>query len=429
MFSPDSVAVAVETARDQALADRLQYRPLLEAAERYAQENEMIAAGDSAAWLLLADRTPASCLLGVTTYIFYTTEPKAMAHGLARTVYETPAPDHLARYTSSVQRARDAEYLIIVNGRVLAEVRSLPTHAETPTFDILVPSYRPALFAPGVVLPCVGPELQLIATYAALANPARAGDWPTLLAQEEELRKLFSVEAKGKIEAVGGADGTRLAGFLLERLFASASRERVLVGGLAHAALLGAKEMPNARVQILTARPLAREAHEITELCRANGFDVEAGRASSARVPTDSRARRLTFYLRRAGRREAACYLYNTPAHELVPFLAGADRPKWLPPAVLVGSLFVQARFLLVEFWTIQLLLRMGSVEADYAQQTMQRFRAEYFHLLEAVPPGPHWLPPADPEKYAGTYKDQVIETKRMAARRFCRPYYPAAQK
>jgi hypothetical protein len=100
-------------------------------------------------------------------------------------------------------------------------------------------------------------------------------------------------------------------------------------------------------------------------------------------------------------------------------------------------------RFLLVDAWTIQLLLRMEAVSAPYARRVLHElltdFRAVAAVYLEARKRGDFGR--IFPASYVGRYEDPVIFQKRQsfgpAARRpkkkgrrtYFPPYFPAAKK
>jgi len=500
----DAVGCAEDLAEAAAFADRMVYRPFVEAAERYASERGLIVGGAGATRLLIGapdGEGPSPVGLDSFQYDFYAGEAaRALGDGLADALYAV-APEGLGHYVTIRPGPRR---VVAVDGRDLFTVTALPAHRGVRTADVVIPSERPAQFALGsgggpLPLQCMGPEIQLMGVYATLCNPGKAGEWGDLLAAEASLRAVFGREIQPKLaEAVKRAEGGRssVKGSLLRALRDKygGGPGRVLVGSAA-AALLAGREVPEgSRLQFVAAGPLEDEAQEIAAIAKKAGTVVQWS-VNDPKIPTDSRLRRLTVYLVEGrDRREPLLDVYNAAAHELVPYVAlgarapfpaetspsgdlgpeqsapgpdavggrrrrappgraerrgrarnsrerhqgppdfdGADRA---PAATLkVGTPFVLMRFRLADLWTMQVLMRLGAVNAGYAKGVMLGHLREYYEVA-AFYEGILAQAAADPEgaaallipaaAYVGRLEDPGLALKREAfTSRAGQRYYP----
>lgn len=536
------VEPAERLAEKESLADRMVYRGLMEAAERFAAGAGLIVRGRAATRLLLGDPAdtdrPPPIGLDSFQYEFFSAEAPRQAKALADALWEAE-PEGLGHYATMLSKVPGQLMLVLADGRALFAIQSLPPLRGAPLAEVVGPVRRPAQFARAgtgepLALLCVGADLQLIETYAALSSPAKAAEWGGLLSVEAALRGLYESEAeekharalsrgaalraRGAAEARGGEEGGRseewgapeghpgdlwfpqALGPPLEdgvlRLAARAGPDtarlrralldhyaagpgRVLVGPFAIATMTGEGQggMPQGRVQVVAAGGLEAEAEAARAVAQRLGFSADWS-VNDPKCPVDSRLRRATVYVARGGRREPVLDIYNTAEHELVPYAtvasweaargglrassaragggergaAGARGPPECPdPPVLsspdpsllkVGTPFVQMRFLLVDMWTVQVLLRMGAVSGGHAAGVMagmlRQFRrvAElYTDLLalfaEAGPrsvAGACLLPLAHKggAAYVGRLEDPELAMRREAASRPDQKRYPA---
>lgn len=442
----------VAAATTAAIADRARYEGFLRAAEDYAVRHGLIVGGETATRLLLRGRDDPP-ELDSFSYTFYSSSAVRDARGLADAMYAV-APQGLGRYTAMFTRMAGHRFDIEVDGRVLLRVILLPPHKNVQTIDVVIPSKRPAQFG-GQDLLCMGPELRLIETYGQLCAPGEAGSWEQLMADEQRLRAVFMAEIRAKIatavarqQATGGAYQQPLR----QRLLAALLRDfvpgegRVLIG--AAAIQLTAGELPTwtGRLQVVSGRPFAEETRIIADIAQAVGARVHYG-TEDPKIPVLTRLRRITVHFVENGvrslsqeeRREAVLDVYNLGSFELVPWVAlgtlrgddddggggggeeapavaapsppaaaegGAAGPArrgrptasaaavWpeLPPSVKVGTPYVLMRMLLVDMWTIQVIMRLKALSAQGGQQILHgqlrdftRAAAEYDRHLRAV--------------------------------------------
>lgn len=434
----DAVGLAIESARGPTgavMEDRLRFVPILRAAEEYAHAHGMIVGGRPATLLLLdAPLGPSDY-----SYVFFSDRAQEDARALTDLIYALE-PAGLTHYAVMNARVPFQEFEIAVDERTLIQVKALAVHRGARAADVVVPSQRPARFArtpdgaAALPLLCMGPEIQLIDTYAALADPSRAGDWAELVKAEERLREIFGDEIEAKIKeatSVGGAEPrSRTAAFLADLVKDFVPRTgHALVGSLAARVLKRPGQVPSGgRLQLVTANTFGEEESAVRAVAARHGFNVQSTR-NEPKVPTDDRLRRMTMYIVRPGeRREPFIDIYNAGDYQLVAYSQVAGLP--------CGSPFTVLRFILVDAWTLQLLFRMGSVAAAYTRQALREAVAE-FRKVAAV-----YVAARDrgdfaavfPPEYLGRFQDPVILGKRERhapppgkARQQRRPFFQAA--
>lgn len=458
----DAVEIAKTTADAEALKDRQRYVPFFSTAEQYATEHGLIIGGKSATELLLGERPGRDSF----RYEFYSERAGKHARGLALALCD--AHPVLAHYTEMRPRVPGFEFSIYVDGRELFYIRALPG-------AVAVPSLRPANFATDLQLKCMGPEIQLMETYAALADPSRTSEWTHLLEVEFALRRVLLKEVREKIgvttktAAATGGNRSCPEASARARIIAVLVRDyvdqpgRVIVGPLAYS-----RGTASVRLQIVSQNPLEHEEKEIRRLLKENGEagDIQGSR-DSPKIPGDARICRLTMYCHNnRGRREAFMDVFNVGEHELVPFVEGndyaqgdiypiglrraerqagrqaerqtgrqrrsRDRPRDGSRSLLLlgrhtrlGTPFVLMRFRLIDLWTLQLLLRYGAISPEYARRILHEIVdgfeavvAGYLKLLQrlTVEEADHVAPllfPTQADSYIGHYESPPIAKKR----------------
>jgi hypothetical protein len=314
--------------------------------------------------------------------------------------------------------------------------------------------------------------------------------------------KITEAVSRAESPRVGGA---ARRGAFFRRLYEKyvTGADRVLVGSAAEAILAGRPlRLEDERIQVVSASPLDAEGREIAALAKAEGLEVQMT-TNDPRVPTDPRLRRLTVSLTegRGGRREPILDVYNAAAHELIPYVtAGAlggaqaagpqalggrrgkrqhfrrerepsaspqpqsqpqpqpqsqpqpqqspprgSAPGWHPPAALkVGTPFVLMRFRLADMWTMQVLMRMGVVNAAYGSSTLHEMLAGYEaaaglyeRILATAAANPESVEAAAAQLlplslYVGRFEDPGLALRRealgRAGVRFYPPYLPASR-
>lgn len=487
----DIVADAEARASGSALKDRMRFAKFIEVGERFAAEHGLIVGGAAATRLLCGTGDPAPTLDSFQ-YDFFSPTAPSHARALGDAMWQAD-PDGLGHYTTVLSKVPGYLLTVMVDSRPLFTVTSLPTHRGIRMADVVVPSECPAQFARDKAgqplrLQCAGPEIQLISVYAALCNPARASDWDQLLETEEKLRALFGREIRKKLaKAVGRAAlkmalAAPLAGrpvaaraYALLRDKYATGPGRVLVGPAAIALLAGTPVPGEERLQVASAGSLEAEAAEIIALMKAAG--LEGGwRIDDPKIPTDPRLRRLTVHLAVGDRREPILDVYNSAEFDLVPYVThgavvggrraaearrGKDRrdkdrrearrdrrtavnpiKNNVPAALKIGTPFVLMRYRLVDIWTMQVLLRMGAINAGFVHSVLNGMLAGYDTIVAytesvlgtdtdtGVETAAALLLPT--ESYIGRLEEPELALKRASAAprgkvQFYPPYFPAA--
>lgn len=422
---------ATASAAERALADRERFVPVLKAVERFAAAKGLPVGGKQATLLLAGAR---ELPLDEYKYLLYSPDPLRDAVALARALYAVD-PDGLTQYTVSLPRAVDnsltAEISINVAQREVARVRGLPQHRGLHIYKLLAPETLPPFFGGAPKVQCLGPEVQLLDTYVALCDPARRGDWDDLIGEELALRRVFLRTFEAKLGAwdrkAGGAAGGRRAPGTREGLrkaFLDAARAKFL-GKTGRVWLVGPEsEAGKRRPACATIFSLREEEAALGRLASDAGVPVHF-LVNDPRLVTDRRLRRLTVYVARPGAgREAVLDVYNAGNHEAVPYhevcpgaSPGGETRKCPGRAQLVATAFVQARFLLVEVWTMQLLWKMKAVDQEFAIRQLRALLARYRALGPALE-DPTLAFPAHSSHFLGQVESLVVADKRDAARR-----------
>jgi hypothetical protein len=483
----DVVAAAEARAQSLIIADRMRFRPFMEAIELYASENDVIIGGESATRLLLGrGDEPAPVDINSFTYNIYSGQANQHARRLADKLYAVD-PEGLGHYTTTLTKVADYYYTIAVDGRDLVTVTSLAVHRGVRTADVVIPTPRPGQFLPRKQLQCMGPEIQLMQIYAAMCDPGRADEWAESLQTEVRLRELFGNSIRAKIaEAVkrveGGRSERRAKLFrALYKKFVSGPG-RVLIGAAALEISLGRSPNPDSsRLQLVTSENLEKEAKEIASIAAAVGIEVQ-WTTNDPKIPTDPRLRRLTVsIIEGRDQRIPVMDVYNAGAHELIPFVGtregasggavdGGRRHRApsqdsignrdhdfgrapgvggvLPPNSglwdaphKIGTPFVLMRFRLADMWTIQVLMQMGAINTGYAKNVLHEMLADFERMVTYYE---HEVADAksDPERaarilipldtYTGRLESPELALKRAMLKKpgahFHAPYMPAAR-
>lgn len=428
--SPDTIAAAQATAYWRGLDDRRRFVPILRAVGDFVRRKGRVIGGGGATYMLTLDTT-STLPLDAFQYLVYTPDPVKDAVELAKLIYKMD-PKGLTQYTVAVPRGSGQETVVNVEQREVVRFKGLPYHRGVHIYTMLAPDRRPSLFArPGETdeLPCLGPEVQLLETYAALCSPIRAGDWSDLLKQEVLLRETFLRTFDEKIRGViGGRPGGKdQKGHAAIARLKKSLRDRV--GGRAGRLWLvdsGAPRMQWASVFSLADEraTVAKVADDLERRGELAGVTVQF-LMNDPQLVVDRRLRRLTVYAQAPGRkRDPILDIFNIAHYEAVPYVGQT------------GTAFVRARFLLVDVWTIQLLWRMKSIADVFAKQQLasllNRFRA-----LEPELSDPAEAFPALPSHFMGRVESAQLVDRRAAAtaresgaapnkKKSFHPFYPA---
>ena len=472
MLEEFAAQAATTTGYGRGLRDRERFAPALRLAEEFVRERGLVVGGPGA--VLMAVRAGAAAAaplpLDAFTCVVYSPHPVKDAKALARRIYALD-PGGLTEYTGV--QARDGGRTASVNAAQREVVRflGLPVHRGVHIYKMLTPSLRPGLFGDEET-PCLDVDVLLCGTYAQLCDPLRRGEWEALLAQERLLRERFlggagrpaaifgagrggrSPERGGRSPERGRSPGRassrspgRASSRSPERSRSSSPPPPEAPPGAAAFLDRVRRDFAgdpgrvwltaSSRLACVSVHQPAEELETLEALAERAGVAVQF-LVNDPQLVIDRRLRRLTAYVAAAGRRRVPVLdVYNLATYEAVPFRpAPAAAVPWGVPAsggrtgavVNVGTAFLEARFLLVDYWTIHLLWRMDAVSEAYARQQMQALAQSLADLAPALADGDLAFP-ALPSHYLGRIVSLDLAEKRAMADRgaaFIPPWYVA---
>ena len=382
-------------AADAAYADRIRFQPFLVAIEKYAAAHRLILYGHAADRLLSGQSEIDFDTMALS---FYCTDAAAAhARALADLLWAA-APDGLGHYTTMLTKIPGLVFAIAVDGRDICTLTAISAGA-ADRLRVARPKSVQAMLAPTRLL-CMDAAAQLMDTYAALCNPARAGEWAALLKIEPAMRGRMGPEAAP----------AALAPIPAALLAFAAGPGRVLLGPAALQPAGQRLTSPGGVLQLVSTEPLESEALAIMALTAAVAAPGARWAIHRADVPSAPRLRRLSVHV--GGR--AIAEVYNAGGHELVPFARRA--------ALRAGTPYAVARFSLVDGW-------MSGASRGRRPTCVAAAAA----CAAALPPA-ELLPITE---YAGRSGDFVLEQRRAVQAaadagqrvRFYGPYMPAARR
>ena len=141
-------------------------------------------------------------------------------------------------------------------------------------------------------------------------------------------------------------------------------------------------------------------------------------------IPSDDQLRKMTFYIdRKNGQREVLIDIFNSANYQLIPHNN------------YIGTVFVIMKYILIDFWTLQLLYKMEYNKAHTTLVQLSNLISQYKniqHIYCNIMEKKQYnqLFKTEPSSYIGYYIDEIIQYKR---RMFGvktgpnKPYYPCA--
>lgn len=410
----DILEVAKTHAKVTAIKDRMQYIKFIEAGEKFAADHGLIIGGSAATRLLLRSEPD----IDDFQYNLFSDSIVTHARELGNILYAID-PQGLGHYTTVLTKIIKYLLTILVDGRELFILTVLTAHRGIKTSDVLIPSECFAQFAKNedgtpLKLLCVGPEIQLINIYNSLCNPLNASSWGDLLLTESKLRFIFNQEVKLKIETAinrieGGREGGRQGGpadihfyRILRDKYANGPG-RVFIGPAAIEILTGKKVAGSERLQVITAGQLDGDAQEILDLAQSIDITI-SWKIDDPKLPLISHIRRMTIHVIKDEQKEPILDVYNSAAFDLIPYftapptsqikkqlstahvkrLANRKHTRYVqqdpgPPLSLkIGTPFVLMRYRLIDLWIIQILMKMGAININYAKIVLNNIVSGY---------------------------------------------------
>ena len=436
MYTTIDVDEAIHTAEckeNKIYCDRKEYIGFYEIAERYVHDHNLYIDGNIGIKLLLYQEMT----LKDIEYTIISKTPKTDAYNIADLIYKSN-PTGLGQYTNVLAEALDIKYTIRVNQRLLFTIKSFGIVKEVEIFDILRPIERPALHAKDNVgmlnLNIYSTDLQLINIYNKLTNPTLVSDYTDLIEYESVISKQFIIchtaEKKGgniPIKQICNIGTKQIIEELLNKFIPR--HGHVLVGNYGIMALKNnlsidkLKYTEHCRLQIISSNPFTEERQFIIDLvkrlnCRT--FCI----VNDPSIPTDDQLRKITFYIdRKNGQREVLIDIFNSANYQLIPHNN------------YIGTVFVIMKYILIDFWTLQLLYKMEYNKAHTTLVQLSNLISQYKniqHIYCNIMEKKQYnqLFKTEPSSYIGYYIDEIIQYKR---RMFGvktgpnKPYYPCA--
>ena len=441
MYTSIDVDDAIKTAEckeNKIYCDRKQYIEFYAIAEQYIHDHDLFIDGNIGIKLLLYQQLTLTDI----EYIIISKTPKNDAYNIANLIYKS-SPTGLGQYTYVKSEALDTKYVIFVNQRILFTIKSFGIVKEVEIFDILRPITRPAFYAKdnvGMVnVNIYSTDLQLINIYNKLTNVTLVSDYIDLIGYEEIISKQF-IACHTSQQHINKKEGGNMpikqvcnisTKQIIEEILAKfvPRHGHVLVGNYGIIALKynisieKLKYSENCRLQIITSNPFSEEMQFIIELvkrlnCRTFGI------INDPSIPTDDQLRKLTFYVdRKNGQREVLIDIFNSANYQLIPHNNN------------IGTVFVIMKYILIDFWTLQLLYKMEYNKAHTTLFQLSNLINQYKNIQQIYTTimsknQYDQLFPIDASSYIGYYIDDNTRSKRSMFGIKTgpnTPYYPCA--
>lgn len=361
-------------------------------------------------------------------------------------------------------------YAILVDGRLMVQLTSLPKGSAAIVKPVLVSSFafsqigdtkKAESSTSSNKLYVISPEVQLLDLYRVLYSPAKAAEWRTALHDEINLYQ----HLKQRLEDLktGGEEDTGTDLFRDPELEISGGKDQNTRNQVAaHKFSLLSNWITGGSMVLIGEYGIQMALEEFSEDQRAMlqiitdlSLEETMGQAKAAIMKEFPNAKcsfqikplviMQDFRLQRASLRvdeHEVLYAYNCGAYDLVPFNMAISKSK---KAIRVGNPFVLMRFMLVDFWTVRLLAGEGHIDQHYAKvrldsivRQLLRLRSKISEMDEktqTMSVGDKFLGKGgllqvfqvDDSSYYGTYEDEIQAQKnelKKGTRRFG-DYYP----
>ncbi|AJZ77073.1 pK421R [African swine fever virus] len=408
----DVVGIAEASAALYVQKDRDRYLDVLTTIENFIYQHKCIITGESAHLLFLKKN--------IYLYEFYSNNVAEHSKALATLLYKLD-PEYLTRYTVLITKIPNHWYVINVDQREFVRLYAIPAVKQHLPIPIL-PFYCTSALTHQELF-CLGPELQLIQIYSKLCNPNFVEEWPTLLDYEKSMRMLFLEQFPRRLEIAGGKKEEEKHESIIKKIILEmvSTRQRIVVGGYIQKNLYNHVLKNKNRLQLITSLDIYEEKDIIQQFCDSNGLKIKI-RINNPLLPTNPELRRLTIYFNHNNDDDQSYLIvdmYNTGSYELVP----TNQINTLDGSFLIGTPFVQARFLLVEIWVLMLIAQQTKKDT---KKIIQFFINQYEMLMNSPWPSMEALFPSSSKRYLGNYVDPnaLIKWAQLKLKRIP-PFYP----
>ena len=410
MFSHINIIEHLTDTVDQLITniDRKKYYPFFKIAEYYASNKKgaLIVSGNTADYFLLNKPIDVDFM----TYEFYCDDAVTHARELATLFYnyksEFDTKEEIdLRLVRVTTRIPNKEISVMIGDREIINLRNLQVHGGVYIIDIVLFVEQKGLFDNNAKLHIISPEHQLIEIYSSLIDPTECSEWPNLINIEYQLRKQLDLINPHTDETKGGK---RLQiDYITKKLYDEYASQpgHVVVGNYSLESFSSAS-----RLEVISMYKLEEEEHKIKKILEQESAHVECS-INYPHVPTEIRIRRLTGYYIYEKIRKVVIDVFDTATYSLISFNKNED-------GVRIGTLFVIAKHLLIDLWTIRYIKKRNQINEEYYNTMVQRINSDLKSLFYEYDNTKKikWnkIFPLSPDNYLGHYEDEDIAIKRM---------------
>lgn len=365
MYSFDYLDQIRDSIENKIYVERLQYVKIYEIIEEYIsktsenKKNAVMIGGTMGVNLLLQkERT-----YNDFSYELYTENAFVHANNLINKIAESNN-DYIVFLKTAIPNMK---YQIFVDMRIIATFYKLSEGG----YDLILP-VSVKTFDQKLEVLVVSPEIQLIDIYRTLYSPNRADDWENNLYDESKLFNHLKQRINDKITSGSEISITLEERKLLElqllKQFVSNNENVVLIGEHALKIIINT-ETTIPVVQIISQNDIETDFSEIEKIIKKT-FKRNIPVTKFTRdlhIMQDFRIRRTTIKIGDTDNQKDIVYLYNAAQYDLIPYNLvqnGSDK-------IRLGNPFVLLRFLLIDFWMVRWVKRIGGIDESFAMQRL----------------------------------------------------------
>jgi hypothetical protein len=426
MFTDIDIVKSLNNIANETLIniDRKKYYPFLSMVETYISDKRknIIASRGTANYLLLNKSIDSDFI----AYEVYCDDAVKHAREIATIIYNSASDkedDIDLRLTQVVTNVPNKEISVKIGDREIVNLRNLQIHSGVYIIDVVLTVEKKGLFNKDLVINCISPEHQLIKLYSNLTDPKECGEWSKLLETEKILRGQLDLVNVGKDDSKSTTGGKKYShrissDDIVKKLYEDyASRPgHVIVGSFATGDIIDKQS----RLQIISMYKLEDEEQEIKHLFNTTH---EFGRMpihietsiNYPHVPTEMKIRRLTVYYVFEKIRKVVADVFDTASYSLISFNKN--------DGFRIGTLFVLAKHLLIDLWTIRYIRKKNQITDEYYNNLTQKIKSDFkklFYNLD-LQTDLQWneIFPLNPNNYLGHYEDEELAIKRMKRKEY----------
>lgn len=407
--------------------DRKKYYVFFELTEKYVSEKKesLIVSGITADYLLLNKAVDVNFM----TYEVYCDDAVKYARELATLIYNSnikvdEKKDIDLRLIQVVTKVPNKEIIIKIGDREIVNFKNLQIHGGVYIVDVVLTVERKGLFNKDMIVNCISQEHQLIKIYTSLSDPKECGEWSKLIEMEQIYRKQLDLLNDVSLSTIAGGrpmpkkqfrriDIDKLVKTMYEE-FASLPGH-VVVGTMA--INTNNQEFGKTRLEIITMYPLETEEPKIKKILEVNvdqSIHIETS-INYPHVPTEVKIRKLTTYYVFEKMRRVIIDIFDTGTYSLISFNTDNE------DGIRVGTLFVLAKHLLIDLWTIRYIKKRNQISDEQYKNKVREINTDlkslfYDYDFNQINNNQKWTEifPLSPNNYLGHYEDEELAIKRM---------------